>query len=86
MASITVIRSRLDRNRSRLDLYYKAEEAILGGAQSYTIGSRNLTRANLAEITEMIQILEGRVAEDEAALASSSGGRRKSVGVLLRDW
>ena len=86
MATVTVIKTRLERNTARLDLYYKAEEAILGGAQSYTIGSRNLTRANLADIQEMIATLESKVAEDEAALASASGGRRKSVGVYLRDW
>ena len=87
MASITVIRTRLERNRKRLDLYYEAEEAILGGAQSYTIGSRNLTRANLGEITEMIKYLEGKVSEDESALdTSGKGGRRKSVGVIPRDW
>ena len=87
MATVTVIKRRLERNAARLDLYYKAEEAILGGAQSYTIGSRNLTRANLAEITEMIEALEDKVAEDEAALETASGGgRRKSVGVILRDW
>lgn len=87
MASITVIRSRLERNRERLDLYYAAEKAIIEGAQSYAIGSRNLTRANLAEITEMIETLEAKVAEDETALETAGkGGRRKSVGVYLRDW
>ena len=85
MASVTVIKRRLERNTKRLDLYYEAEEAILGGAQSYTIGSRNLTRADLGSITEMIATLEDKVAEDEAALDSASGGRRKSVGVVFRD-
>lgn len=87
MASRTVIRKRLARNTARLDLYYRAEEAILDGAQSYAIGSRNLTRADLGEITEMIATLETKVAEDEAALeAGGRGGRRRSVGVYLRDW
>ena len=85
MASRTVIRKRLARNTARLDLYCRAEEAILDGAQSYAIGSRNLTRADLGEITEMIATLETKVAEDEAAL-ESGGGRRRSVGVYLRDW
>lgn len=85
MASRTVIRKRLARNTERLELYYAAELAILDGAQSYTIGTRNLTRANLAEITEMIETLETKVAEDEAAL-ESGGGRRRSVGVYIRDW
>ena len=80
MASLVVIRRRLERNAERLELYYEAERAILDGAQSYTIGTRNLTRANLAEITEMIETLETKVAEDEAALeAGGRGGRRRSV-------
>ena len=86
MASITVIKRRYERDQARLDLYLRAEEAILGGAQSYTIGSRNLTRADLGEITEMIATLEDRIAEDEAALGSATGGRRKAVGVVLRDF
>ena len=64
MASRTVIRKRLARNAERLELYYEAERAILDGAQSYAIGSRNLTRADLGEITEMIATLETKVAED----------------------
>lgn len=85
MASRSVIARRLERNRERLELYYAAERAILDGAQSYAIGSRSLSRADLSEVTETIAALEARVAEDEAALAPG-GGRRRSVGVLLRDW
>ena len=36
-----------------------ARIAILTGAQSYTVGSRSLTRANLATINEEIARLEG---------------------------
>lgn len=84
MASRIVIKRRLELNTERLKLYYSAERAILDGAQSYTIGTRNLTRADLDSITEMIATLEDKVAQDEAALEGS--GRRKSVGVYLRDW
>ena len=87
MASLVVIRRRLESNARRLELYYEAERAILDGAQSYTIGTRSLSRANLAEITDMIAALETKVAEDEAALASGGrGGRRRSVGVYIWDW
>ena len=85
MASRTVIRKRLARNTERLELYYAAERAILDGAQSYTIGTRNLTRANLAEITEMIEAHATVGAAPEPAL-ERGGGRRRSVGVYLRDW
>ncbi len=53
--------TRLEIARNRLDLYIAAEQAILAGAQSYQIGNRNLTRANLAEITKMIEILQDEV-------------------------
>lgn len=84
MASVTVVRRRFERNVERLEAYYEAERAILDGAQSYTIGTRSLTRADLGKIQNMIATLETRVAEDEATLAG--GARRKSVGVYLRDW
>ena len=40
----------------RLKKYIEAEEAILSG-QSYTIGNRTLTRANLATVERVIQEL-----------------------------
>lgn len=52
------IEQRLTRCRNRLEIYYQAEESILGGAQSYSVGSRSLTRANLSEITARIRELE----------------------------
>lgn len=52
--------------RQRLAKYIEAEEAILAG-QSYEIGSRKLTRANLKEVQEMIETLinAGVTPEDE---------------------
>ena len=48
---------------ARLELYYEAERQILSGAQSYAIGNRNLTRANLAEIRKTIDELEDELEE-----------------------
>ncbi|MBR1728517.1 MAG: hypothetical protein IJ728_03225 [Selenomonadaceae bacterium] len=48
-------------SKNRLDLYLRAEEAILNGAQSYTIGNRSLTRANLSEIRKMIDDLQEEI-------------------------
>lgn len=48
-----------EKKETRLTLYYEAEEAILGGAQSYSIGNRSLTRAQLEEIRKTIKELEG---------------------------
>lgn len=79
----TRIEERLKIYKERLELYYKAERAILEGAQSYSIGSRHLTRADLAEIRKMISTIEDGVDEMEAEL--SGGSRRKCVRVIPRD-
>lgn len=42
-----------------LDALKKARLSIIGGAQSYTVGSRSLTRANLKDINDEINRLEG---------------------------
>ena len=73
----------LERHKKRLEMYYAAEEAILGGAQEYQIGSRNLKRADLAEIRKMITALENRVAELESVL--DGNGRRRCIRVIPRD-
>ena len=44
----------------RLELYYEAERKVLCG-QSYTLGNRHLTRANLAEIQKAIKELESEL-------------------------
>lgn len=77
------IQARYERVKSRLDLYYAAEEAILSGAQSYEIGSRKLTRADLDAIRKVITALETDLAELESAIAGK--GFRKCVRVLPRD-
>lgn len=53
---------RLEVNKARLELYYKAEKAILTG-QSYEIEGLKLTRANLADVQKMIAKLENEVAK-----------------------
>ena len=45
---------------ARLELYYEAERKVLRG-QSYTLGNRQLTRANLAEIRRAIKELESEL-------------------------
>lgn len=66
----------------------KLREAYLaladGGVQSYTIGSRSLTKFDLAKITEEIAAHEKAISEMEAALLG--GSRRRAVGVVIRDW
>lgn len=51
---------KLEELRERLGLYRDAEEKILQG-QSYTIGSRQLTRASLSSVQKMIKELETEI-------------------------
>lgn len=75
---------KLDRINERLDLYLEAEKKILDGAQSYTIGSRSLTRADLASVRSMIETLEEKADELESVI--DGGSKRKAIGVVPRDW
>lgn len=82
---ITELRARLEFKREALT---KARQAYIdlldGNAQSYTIGSRSLTRLDLDKLKAHIKALENEVDELEAEIA---GGRaRKSVGVIQMDW
>jgi len=46
---------------SELTAYKAARDAILSGAQSYSINGRALTRANLTDIERSIASLEARI-------------------------
>ena len=48
---------RIKKTRDRLNAYYEAEVAVLSG-QEYSIGSRRLVRADLAQIRQAINELE----------------------------
>lgn len=63
----------------RLDEYYEAESKILNG-QSYTIGSRQLTRASLAAVQKKIAELE---AELDALESRGTSKRRTARAVPL---
>ncbi|WP_442953646.1 DUF6148 family protein [Paenibacillus sp. USDA918EY] len=76
--------TRLESLRTRLSEYIACESAILSGAQSYSIAGRNLTRANLAEISDMIRYLEKEIAAEEGM--SRGNGRNRVIGVIPRDF
>lgn len=76
------ILDRLNRAKDRLNAYYEAELKVLSG-QSYRMGNRTLTRANLNEIQQAIANLENLVDELESQAAGK--GRRKVFGVIPRD-
>ena len=62
----------------RLNAYYNAEMAVLTG-QSYQIGTKRLTRADLAEIRKAIGELETEISNVE------NDGKRKVFRGLPRD-
>ena len=85
MASKETIQKRLDTRKKALEAAEAAYIALLSGqVQSYAIGSRNLTRLDLGELKETISTLEKEIDELEAVLRG--GARRKTVGIIPRDW
>lgn len=76
--------TRLESLQARLTSYQNCELAILDGAQSYSIGGRNLTRANLNEISDMIKYLEKEIAQEQSKAAGQ--GRNRVFGVVPRDF
>lgn len=68
---------RLEMKKKRLQQYYDAEEKILRG-QSYTIGSRQLTRADLSSVQSVIKELEAEV----EALEKRGTAKRRSARVV----
>jgi len=79
MAATTGINSQADA-QTRLQLWLDCEEAISGG-QSYSIGDRSLTRANLSEVTERIGYYQ-RLVESFRAAALGAG----SPGIRVAKW
>ncbi len=85
MASRETIQKRLESRKKALEEADAAYIALLSGqVQSYTIGTRNLTRLNLSELKKHISMLEKEIDELEAVLRG--GSRRKAVGIIPRDW
>ena len=78
----------------RLDIEFhkvakqKLQEAYLaiadGGVQSYSIGSRSLTKHDLEKIRSEIAGHDKAIGELSAAL--NGRGRRRAVGIVPRDW
>ncbi len=77
MAGIT-----LETAKRHLDAWLEAELACTTN-QSYTIGSRTLTRADLAEIRNTIKYWAGLV--DKLEAAQKHGGRNRTMRIMPRD-
>jgi hypothetical protein len=71
MAGITLTTA-----QAQLNAYLAAETAILSG-QEYTIGTRRLKRADLAEVRAGITAWDQRV----KTLSSSAAGRGRSITI-----
>jgi hypothetical protein len=65
---------RLTELKEELLLYKNARRAIITGAQSYSLGSRSVTKVNLRDLQREIDRLE-----DEIAAIESPKGRFKRV-------
>ena len=68
--------------QKHLDTWLEAEMAVTN-AQSYTIGSRTMTKANLAEIRKAIEYWSNKVAELENL--QKHGGRNRAYRAVPRD-
>ena len=79
------IQEKLTFHKAALSKLREAYLALVdGGVQQYSIGSRSLTKMDLAKISGEIKANEKAIAELEAAL---SGRKRiRAVGVVPRDW
>lgn len=85
MVSKTELKARLEFRQEALTEARAAYVALLNGqVQSYSIGSRSLTRFDLPKLWEMILEMEKEVDGLEAQV--SGGKRRRAVSVLPRDW
>jgi hypothetical protein len=68
--------------KERLNLYLEAETTVLVN-QSYKIGTREYTRANLNAIRDGIKYWQGKV--DELERAESGRGRNRMYRFVPRD-
>jgi hypothetical protein len=72
----------LETAQKHLDAWLEAELAVTN-AQSYTIGSRTMTKANLAEIRKSIEYWQGKVTQIKNV--QKSGGRNRVKRFVPRD-
>ena len=68
--------------RNKLNTWLAAEEAVATG-QSYQIGTRMLTRADLKAIRQQMEYWAGKLAEAEAE--EQYGGRNRAFRIVPRD-
>ncbi len=85
MATNKELQERIDFRKTALTAAREAYTALLSGqVQSYTIGSRNLTRLDLEKLKKEIDGLEKEI--DELTAKARGGARRRALGVVPRDF
>ena len=85
MADMTEIRARLAFRQTAIEKLRAAYLALLdGGVKSYMIDDRQLTRFDIDKLKQEIDDMESEIDQLTALLSGKS--RRKSVGVVIRDW
>ena len=72
----------IEKKKKHLDAWLTAELEVTTH-QSYTIGSRSLTKADLGQIRKQIEFWQNRVAQLENT--GKRGGRNRVVRVVPRD-
>ena len=81
----TELQAKLEFHKSAVSKLREAYLALAdGGVQQYSIGSRSLTKFDLAKISSEIAEHEKAINNLEPLL--SGGKRRRAVSVLPRDW
>ena len=81
----TEMQEKLTFHRAALSSLRAAYLALAdGGVQSYSIGSRSLTKLDLEKIRKEMQTHEKAINELTAALAGKR--QRKAVGIVACDW
>lgn len=86
MISRAILEERLKFRKEALQEARNGYLALLSGrVQSYTIGSRSLTKFDITVLEQTITKWEQEVASLENQLAGT-GKARKAVGVVPRDW
>lgn len=68
--------------KRKVETWLAAEEAIATG-QSYQLGTRMLTRANLTAVRNELEYWAGKLAEAEAE--EKQGGRNRAYRAVIRD-
>lgn len=72
----------LEISQKHLDAWLEAELSVTNG-QSYTIGTKTLTRASLSEIRNQIQYWSNEVAKSKNI--AKKNGRNRVMRVVPRD-